>query len=272
MTPSPRLSWTVIAVVCAFTAAVVILSWPGGAAPLELAAPEEATWSGDTVARVGGAVLLGEDLTLAGLDPSTADEWVEDELLAQLAFERGLENPRLSAMVQQRARQLYLRDSMLAQAYGSVAVPSDAEVMEFMRSDSELYMIERHYYHILLPDSGMADSLMQKLARGESFQIAAERLSMGQTAGVGGEMGYLVGGELTAFGLPREDVLITGLGGVIETSQGWHILMVDDVRPLTDTVRVVHSISDVLYRQRLSQAGEELLQEARRNREVRTAN
>jgi parvulin-like peptidyl-prolyl isomerase len=151
-------------------------------------------------------------------------------------------------------------------------MPSDTEVLEMMRSDSELYMLERHYYHILLPDSAMADSLHEKLARGESFQIAAERLSLGQTAGVGGDMGYLVGGELTAFGLPREDVLITGLSPVIETPLGWHILMVDDVRPLTDTVRVVHALSDVLYRQRLDLAREQLLQDARRDREVLTAN
>ena len=272
MTPGPRSSWTLVVAAVAVTAAAVVLSWPGRASTDQLATPEAAVWSGDTVARVGDAVLLAEDLALAGLDASAAADWVEDELLAQLAAERGLENPRLSALVQRRARQLYLRDAVLAEALGSIPMPTDAEVLQMMRADGELYMLERHYFHILLPDSAMADSLHEKLSRGESFQIAAERLSLGQTAGVGGDMGWLVGGELTAFGLPREQVLVDGLSGVIGTPLGWHILLVTEVRPLTDTVRVVRSLAGVLYDMRVDQATEDLLREAAAGREVIGAN
>lgn len=272
MTAGPRFAWAVIGGICVLTLAVVLLSWPGPPAAAEIVPPEGIAWTGDTVARVGETVLLAEDLALAGLDASAAGEWVEDELLAQLAVERGLGNDRLAALVQHRARQLYLRDAALSSAYASVVMPTDAEVLEFMRGDSELYMIERHYYHILLPDSALADSVHAELEQGDSFQIAAERLSLGQTAGVGGDLGFLTGGELTAFGLPREDVLITGLGRAFATPLGWHILMVEETRLLTDTVRVLHTLADVLYRQRLEEARSELLEEARRTREVRTVN
>jgi hypothetical protein len=200
------------------------------------------------VARVGDEVLIEEELRFAGLDSSYVCAWADDELLAQLAIENSLENPRLSRYVEKRARQVYLRDLMLEQIVSEVRTPTREEVEELMRSDSLLYMVERHYFHILLADSMLADSIRNMLARGETFQTTAQRLSIGQKAGIGGDLGFLVGGELVGSGLPQSAGLLDGLSGVYSSSLGWHILMVTETRELEDTLRVTTSLTEIFQR------------------------
>ena len=220
------------------------------------------------VARVDSSVLLLEDITLTGIDNSSIGEWVKDELLAGLAVEYGLENVRLSRLIQNRARQLYLRDELLSSVYSQIPFPDSIEVFEYMRTDSLLFMVERRYYQILVADRQLADSIYTRLSHGENFQITAERLSIGQKAGIGGDLGFLTAGELAAFGLPHEQVMINDLSDILESQYGWHIFLVDDVRPLTDTSRVIWSLADYLYSQRLRTARDSLLIEAMENREV----
>ena len=222
----------------------------------------ESPWA----ARVGEEVLLQEELALLGGDEETVRLWIEDELLAQLAVEDGLENPRTSRLVQRRARQVYLRDALLENAFSHVTEPGDQEVFDFMRTDSALYMIERHYYHILLADSSMADSIHTRLSWGEHFQTMAERVSMGQKAGIGGDLGFLVGGELEAF--PREVGTLDGLSEIYPSDLGYHIFLVTETRELTDTARVVASLAEIVYRDRLAERVDSLLELARCSRDV----
>ncbi|MCK5065522.1 MAG: peptidylprolyl isomerase, partial [Candidatus Fermentibacteraceae bacterium] len=161
-----------------------------------------------------------------------------------------------------------LKDELLYSAYSEIAFPDSAEVFEYMRTDSVMYMVERQYYQILVADRRLADSIHNRLSRGENFQITAERLSIGQKAGIGGDLGFLTAGELAAFGLPREWMIIDGLSEIFESQYGWHIFLVDDVRPLTDTTRVIWNLADYLYSQRLRSARDNLLIEAMGSREV----
>ncbi len=222
----------------------------------------------DVVARVDSSVLLLEDVKLVGIDNPSVEEWVEDELLAELAVEHGLENVRLSRLIQSRARQLYLRDELLSSVYSRIPFPDSIEVFEYMRTDSLLLMVERQYFQILVADRQLADSIYTRLSRGENFQITAERLSIGQKAGIGGDLGFLTAGELSAYGFPQDQMITDGLSGILESQYGWHIFLADDARPLTDTLRVIWSLADHLYNQRLRTARDSLLIEAMENREV----
>lgn len=261
-----RIVWALVPVVLGLTLYLFLSSVMTGGDDPE--AVQVTVGERSVAARVGDAELLSEELALAGLAETYIDSWIEDELLAQLAVDEGLENTRLSGLVQRRARQIYLRDRLLESVYSGVSLPDSMEVLSFMQEDSLLYLVERHYYHILVADRQLADSIFARLSSGESFQITAERLSIGQKAGIGGDFGFMSGGELTAFGIPREDVVITGLGRVFGSDRGWHILMVDETRPLTDTVRVVWSIADVIYQQRLEAARDSLLEAAMMGRVV----
>ncbi|MCK4807447.1 MAG: hypothetical protein KAT09_07360 [Candidatus Aegiribacteria sp.] len=219
-------------------------------------------------ARVDSSVIYMEDMAIVGIDPSVLEEWIEDELLAALAAERGLENTRKSRLLQDRARQLYLRDELLSTIYRRIPFPDSSDVFRYMRSDSLAYMVERHYYQILVSNESTADSIHERLSLGESFQITAERLSIGQKAGIGGDFGFLTAGELIMYGVPREYVIIEGLGDVTYTTYGWHIFLVDEIRPLEDTSRVVRSLADDIYRQRMVAARDSVLEIAASSREV----
>jgi hypothetical protein len=217
-------------------------------------------------ARVGETVIYQDQISLAGSGPG-ADAWVEDELLAQLAVERGLENPAATALVMARARQLHLRDAILEYEL-DVDPPTEQEIIAMMRSDSVLYMVERHYFEILAADSATAESVMTILAAGRSFQVTAEHLSMGQKAAIGGDMGFLTGGELVGRGLPDRIGRLEGLDGPVPSGIGWHIFLVTETRPLTDTARVMESLSGVYIANERREAVEALLAEARAGREV----
>jgi len=264
--------WALVPVVLGLTIFLVLSSVDMLTGPAEAEEAPVLESERPILARVGHTALLHEDLALIGLDETYADDWLEDELLAQLAQEEGLENVRLSNLVQQRARQIYLRDMLLERVYSQVEFPDSIEVLNLMLEDSLLYMVERHYYHILVADRHLADSIYTRLSWGENFQTTAERLSIGQKAGIGGDFGFMSGGELVAFGIPREEVVISGIGRVFASDRGWHILMVDHSRELTDTTRVVWSFADVFYRQRLASAKDSLLEAAMMNRIVEGGN
>lgn len=219
-------------------------------------------------ARVDSSVIYREDMTLIGIDPTVLQQWIEDELLAELAAERGLENPRKSRLLQDRARQLYLREELLSSVYGGIPFPDSSDVFRYMSSDSLAYLVERHYYQILVSNEFTADSIHQRLSLGENFQITAERLSLGQKAGIGGDLGFLTAGELIMYGVPREHAVIEGLGDVTYTGYGWHIFLVDEIRPIEDTSRVVRSLADDIYREKMDAARDSLLEIAASSREV----
>ncbi|MCK7508470.1 MAG: hypothetical protein MZV70_33395 [Desulfobacterales bacterium] len=216
------------------------------------------------MARVGDTYLNREDMALLNLDEQAAREWYRDELLARTAVDEGLENPAVSRLVAQRARQVYLRDLMLARIAGSVDYPTEQEALTHMGQFPEEYLLERHYFHILLADSATADSVHRVLENGAAFQITAQRVSLSQKAAVGGDLGFVTGGELYISGLPREAATLDGLGPVYRTPDGWHILMTSETRALPDStrVRVITALRDHLFSQRLEAAVENVVSAA----------
>ncbi len=205
---------------------------------------------GVVAARVDDAVLYREDMALLNLDDEDARNWYRDELLARSAIDEGLENPAMSGLLQRRARQVYLRDTLLEHIASSLDDPTDQEALAFMRQHPEDYLLERHCFHILLADSATADSVHGVLSRGAAFQLTAQRLSLSQKAVVGGDLGFVTGGELMLSGLPAEAAALEGLGPVFHTADGWHILMVTETRALEDTTRVMAAVRGHLYNQR----------------------
>lgn len=262
--------WILAAIAAAVTVAVVVVINRRIASVNSIESLEISSRMDDRsiAARVDNSVIYREDMAIIGIDPSILEEWIEDELLASLAAQRGLENVRKSRLLQDRTRQLYLRDELLSNVYRGILFPDSSDVFRYMSSDSLAYLVERHYYQILISNEEAADSIHERLALGENFQITAERLSIGQKAGIGGDLGFLTAAELIMYGVPREHAVIEGLGDVTETAYGWHIFLVDEIRPLEDTSRVVRSLADDIYRERMSMARDSLLEIAASSREV----
>lgn len=219
---------------------------------------------GEVVARVGDACLYREDMALLNLDEQAVRDWYSDELLAGTAVDEGLENPAVSRLVEQRARQVYLRDVMLAHIAATVDYPTEQEALAYMGQFPDEFLLERHYFHILLADSATADSVHLRLVGGAAFEITAQRVSLSQKAAVGGDLGFVTGGELFLSGLPREAATLEGLGPVYRTSDGWHILMTSETRALPDSTRarVITALREHLFSQRLEAAVETVVSAA----------
>lgn len=211
------------------------------------------------VAAVGGRPLLRDQASLARLDSAGVQAWVRDELLAQYAESLGITDPEGVRLAMQRARQVLLRDRLLTDVFEEVERPGSPEVLEMMASDSLAYGVERHFYQIMVGDSAVAESIRARLNWGESFQITAQRISMGQRAGIGGDMGFLTGGELVLRGFPDTLSQLEGLSPVCGSPRGWHLFLVTETRPLEDTARLVRSLSDPLYERRLQASLDSIL-------------
>ncbi|MCD6587669.1 MAG: peptidylprolyl isomerase [Candidatus Fermentibacteraceae bacterium] len=213
---------------------------------------------GDTgreiAATVGSHHLYASDVAATRAGEDAVDRWVYDQLLACAAEEAGLENPAMSRFVQERAKQLYLRDLMVEHVISSVAAPDSEEVLAYMQSNPELFLVERHYFQIIAADSSIAESLHVRLGWGQNFQITAQNSSLGQKAAIGGDLGFITGGEMIVQGLPMEIALLDGLSEVVSSNLGYHIFKVSETRELTDSVRVIRSAAEALYNARIDAA------------------
>jgi len=217
---------------------------------------------GDTLARVGDHVLYDTDLALIRADEGAVESWTRDQLLACSALEAGLENPAVSDFVARRAVQVYLRDLMIDSIVNSTVWPSDQEVIVHMQRDPELFFVERHYYQIIVADSAMADSVHTRLGWGQNFQVTARNISIGQKAGIGGDLGFVTGAEMLAQGLPEEIARLNGLSSVVRSSIGWHIFKVDETRALEDSTRAIQSTGQLIYETRIQASLDSVLQSA----------
>lgn len=268
-----KLIWTVwlaAAVAAAATVTVMLgVNRRAGTDAMSEVLTEDSLQDREVAVSVDSTVLYMDEIRIAGAEPAMAAQWIEDQLLADLAVQRGYENRVESRLIMDRARQLYLRDELLNRVYSSVPFPDSSEVWDLMSTDSAAYLIERHYFQILVANESMADSVYRRLELGENFQILAERLSIGQKAGVGGDMGYLTAGELMFYGIPENTAgLEEGYGEPVKTPYGWHILLVDDVRQMEDTARAVRSLAEGMYRNRLETARDSLVRLAAEQSEV----
>ncbi|MBD3278637.1 MAG: hypothetical protein GF388_10075 [Candidatus Aegiribacteria sp.] len=254
--------WLAAAVAVAATVTVMIgVNRRAGSEAHSSVFEEDSLQDREVAVRVDSTILYMDEIRIAGAEPAMVAQWVEDQLLADMAVQRGYENTVECRLIMERARQLYLRDELLNHVYSSVPFPDSGEVYDIMASDSAAYLVERHYFQILVANESMADSVYQRLELGENFQILAERLSLGQKAGIGGDMGYLTAGELMFYGIPANVALLEeGHGEPVESPYGWHILLVDDIRQMEDTVRAVRSLAEGIYRNRLEALRDSLVQ------------
>lgn len=213
----------------------------------------------EILASVGSHVLYASDLAFIRAEEGAVDSWIEDQLLACAAQEAGIENPAISRFVQERAKQLYLRDLMVEHVVNSIDTPTEAEVRGYMLANPALFLVERHYFQIIAADSAIADSLHIRLERGENFQITAQNSSLGQKAAIGGDIGFIAGGELLLQGLPMEIALLDGLSDIVPSNLGWHIFKVSETRAITDSLRVMRSAAEALYASRIDAAIDSVL-------------
>lgn len=256
----PIVLWILTGVVIGVTS-FVLFSFTGAAdeGSPAVADPEFGDSSREILASVGPYVLYASDVALIRAGDDAVDSWIQDQLFACAAQEADLENPAMSRFVQERAKQLYLRDLMVDHIIESVEPPTQAEVQAYMLTNAELFLLERHYFQIIAADSAIADSLHVRLGWGQNFQVTAQNSSLGQKAAIGGDIGFITGGEMLLQGLPMDIAILDGLSEVVPSSIGWHIFKVSETRAITDSLRVLRSATEALYNSRIDSALDSVL-------------
>jgi hypothetical protein len=112
--------------------------------------------------------------------------------------------------------------------------PSEPEALRCYRANNYRYRVAeaRRVRHVLLSDRHMAERVYQEATgAGELADLAAQSLDAG-TRARGGDLGWVERGQLT--GALEESIFSAEphrVNGPIESHFGWHVLVVDAVRP-----------------------------------------
>lgn len=181
----------------------------------------------------------------------------EEELqraLDQLARQQNMETADFrQALVQQgiswdAARDTVRRQTLMAEVLRfkvKARKVSDEEVQSAYNTEIKNPQYEVRARHIfvatplnatpaqLAAAQGRAEQALKRVKSGETFALVAREMSEGPTAKQGGDLGYFRRGlmlptiEQAAFSLQTGEI-----SPVIKTSSGFHIVMVEDRRPL----------------------------------------
>ena len=186
--------------------------------------------------------------------PFVVEFLVERHLLAQLANKEGVADSddykRRLAAYQAKA----LRDSYLSQVIGPKI--TDAEIKAVYDDEAKkLTDTERvRARHILVASEKEANTIEEKIKKGEKFEDLAKQYSLDGSKDYGGDLGYFTAPEMVpafskaAFALKNGEVSVP-----IKTDFGWHIIRLEDrkqgsAQPFD---QVKGAIRNVLVRQKV---------------------
>lgn len=125
----------------------------------------------------------------------------------------------------------------------SVVMVGDSDMRRYYEGHQERFAYPEEYQlsQILIrpetPDDtgtaqGRAEAIVAALKQGENFEDLALRFSVGPNAARGGRLGLVRQGELLpAIEQALAPLPIGGVTGVIESTDGFHIIRVDDKKP-----------------------------------------
>jgi parvulin-like peptidyl-prolyl isomerase len=160
---------------------------------------------GIVLARVGSATLdLGAfasvpaDSILKGKEHarlrSAVQNWVENQLLAQEAIRRGLENDPAILQELERLRSQLLANAVLERMLPDTFHVGEDEIRSYYernREDFRRAEEEVRLQQILVPQRFLAEEIYSRASQGEDFATLAQQYSQGAWAAQGGYVGSL---------------------------------------------------------------------------------
>jgi len=202
------------------------------------------------------------------LQQAVREELVNREILMQEAIRRGIPNqPAVKAQVAVAQQTVVLR--ALLQDFMKNNKPSDADVKaRYDQLVKEQGGNEYHLHHILVPDEQQAKDLIAKIKAGASFEALAKQYSKDPgSAKNGGDLdwadprAYVPAFAEAATHLKKGQMTDTP----VHTQFGWHIIRVDDIRPITPPPleQVRAQIVQQIEQEKLQQFEQKLRQQAK---------
>ncbi|TET68356.1 MAG: hypothetical protein E3J45_03410, partial [Candidatus Zixiibacteriota bacterium] len=153
----------------------------------------------------------------------------EQKLLLKGAYERGFDiDEEILSKLEQQEPNLLLQ-LLYEREVTSKSKVNEAEVKDFYKKQGE----EINIRHILVKSEAVVDSLHQRLMEGEDFAVLAEARSLDPTSAMGGELGYFRWGSMIpGFQEAAFKLKIGQISKPIKTQYGWHLIKLDDRRPV----------------------------------------
>jgi peptidyl-prolyl cis-trans isomerase C len=163
------------------------------------------------------------------------DNLIRANLVAQEAQKDGTEtSPDTADMIiltrlnvlQQAMSEKYLKDKK----------PSEQELRaEYENQVAALPKLEYHARHILVATEPFAQSVVQRLEKGDKFEDVAKKESMDSSKDNGGDLGWFTPDRMVK---PFADAVVSLKPGdfthkAVQTQYGWHVIQLVDTRPLS---------------------------------------
>lgn len=184
--------------------------------------------------RSGDMARVAATLTADGLE-RIVTALADQKRLAGEARRRGIDRlPEVSREIESVTNAL-LADALEGQVRAQAEV-SAAAVRAFYEANADQFRTpgRRKARHIVVATEAEAREALQAVRAGASFATVASQRNVDSTRKTGGDLGWVPRGLMVSvfenllFGTPAGEV-----GGPVHTSQGWHVVLVEDVDPGT---------------------------------------
>lgn len=158
---------------------------------------------------------------------------LETKLMAEAARERGIAAlPEVSRQLT-RSADVMLAEALVRQVHDALDTGGEA-ARRFYDDHQDRFrsLPRRKARHIVVADRAAADAALAQLRGGADFAALASSLNRDATRASGGDLGWVARGvmvksfDAALFALGKGE-----LSTPIETSFGWHVVLVEDVDP-----------------------------------------
>ena len=188
--------------------------------------------------------------------PFVVEFLVERHLLAQLANKEGIADTddykRRLAAYQAKA----LRDSYLAQVISPKVKEEEIKAVYEAESKKVAETERVRARHILVASEKEAQSISDRLKKGEKFEDLAKQYSLDGSKDYGGDLGYFTAPEMVpAFSKAAFELKNGEVSKPIKTDFGWHIIKLEDRKKgqAQPYDQVKGAIRNVLVRQKVNE-------------------
>lgn len=168
-------------------------------------------------------------------DANIRDALVVAEVLAQEAQRTGMDkNPRISALIEFQRKELLGR-ALLEEHLRKNPISEDVIRAEYNKAKERAGGSEYRVRHILVPSEKDARDIIARIkTRKAKFEDLAKRHSQDPSAENGGDLGWVApAGLVSEFAEAMTKLKKGQLGdNPVQTRFGWHVIRLDDVRPL----------------------------------------
>lgn len=167
-------------------------------------------------------------------DASIRDALIAAELLAQEALKAGLDkDPKIVALLEFQRKELLGR-AFLEDYLRKHPVSEETLKAEYEKAKAKAGETEYRVRHILVSSEQEAKDIIAKLRKKARFEDLAKKQSKDTSAGNGGDLGWISPSAVVG---DFADAMVKLKKGEfsktpVQTRFGWHVIRVDDVRPL----------------------------------------